>query len=91
MGETNTFSQKSHGCIIKYCEVSINSRPLSVDNLADPDNVMSISPSNFMTMKPSIVMSPPGNFTNDDIYNRKRIILYMSICIVYSGLDFELP
>ena len=50
----------------------INSRPLSVDNLADPDNFMPISPSNVLTMKPSIVMSPPGNFTKDDIYSRKR-------------------
>ena len=73
------FSQKSHGCIIKYCgsqlddeclhtflceaAAIINSRPLSVNNLADPDNFMPISPSYFLTMKPSIVMSLPGNFT----------------------------
>ena len=33
---------------------------------------MPIFPSNFLTMKPSIVMSPPGNFTKDDIYSSKR-------------------
>ena len=33
---------------------------------------MPISHSNFLTMKPSIVMSPLGNFTNADIYSRKR-------------------
>ena len=42
----------------------INSRPLSVYNLADHDN--------FLTMKPSGVMSSPGNFTKDDSYSRKR-------------------
>ena len=47
-------------------------RHLSVDNLADPENCMPLSPSNLLTMKPSIVMSLPGNFTRDYIYSRKR-------------------
>ena len=56
------------------CEAAaiINSRPLSVDNLADPVNFIPISPSNLITGKPSIVMSPPGNFTNDDLYSSRR-------------------
>ena len=59
-------SQLDDGCLHTcLCEAA-------VDNLADPDNCMPISPSNFLTMKPSIVMSPPGNFTKDDIYSRKR-------------------
>ena len=68
-------SQLDDECLHTFlCEAAaiINSRPLSVDNLADPDNCMPISPSNFLTMKPSIVMSPPGNFTKDYIYSRKR-------------------
>ena len=68
-------SQLDDECLHTFlCEAAaiINSYPLSVDNLADPDNVMPISPSNFLTMKPSIVMSPPGNFTKDDIYSRPR-------------------
>ena len=65
-------SQLDDECLHTFlCEAAgiINSCPLSVDNLADPDNVMPISPSNLLTMKPSIVMSPPGNFTKDDIYS----------------------
>ena len=68
-------SQLDDKCLHTFlCEAAatINSRPLSVDNLAHPHNCMSISPSNLLTMKPSIVMSPPGNFTKDDIYSRKR-------------------
>ena len=39
------------------CEAAaiINSRFLSVYNLADPDNCMPISPSNFLTMKPRTI------------------------------------
>ena len=72
---STVWSQLDDECLNTcLCEAAaiINSRPLSVDNLADPDNYMPISPSNFLTMKPSIVMSPPGNFTKDDIYSRKR-------------------
>ena len=68
-------SQLDDGCLHTLPCVAvaiINSCPLSVDNLADPDNCIPIFPSNFLTMKPSIVMSPPGNFTKDDIYSRKR-------------------
>ena len=76
-------SQLDDDCLHTFiCEAAaiINSRPLSVDNLADPANCMPISPSNFLTMKPSIFMSLPGNFTNDDIYSRKgwRRVQYLS-------------
>ena len=59
-------SQLDDECLHTFlCEATaiINSRPLSVDKLSDPYKFMPISPSNFLTMKPSIVMSPPGNLT----------------------------
>ena len=68
-------TQLDEECLHTFlCEAAaiINSRPLSVDNLADPVNFMPISPSNLITGKPSIVMSPPGNFTNDDLYSSRR-------------------
>ena len=56
------------------CEAAciINSRPLSADNLSDPCNFLPISPNNFLTMKPSIVLAPPGEFKQDDLYSKKR-------------------
>ena len=64
-------SQLDDECLHTFlCEAAaiINSRHLFVDNLADPDTCMPISPSNFITMKPRIVMSP--------------LILPRTICIV---------
>ena len=33
-------------------------------------NFSPISPSNFLTMKPSIVLAPPGKFSDDDLYHQ---------------------
>ena len=56
------------------CETAsiINNRPLSADDLSDLSNFLPISPSNFLTMKPSIVLAPHGYFSEDNLYSRKR-------------------
>ena len=43
-------------------EAVINSRPLTVETVSDSNSLISISPSNKLTMKTSIVMPPPGTF-----------------------------
>ena len=50
----------------------INSRPLTVQNLHDPTSPIPLSPNHLLTMKSDMVMPPPGNFTEDDLYLRKR-------------------
>ena len=55
------------------CEAEsiINSRPLSTENLADPSAEV-LTPNHILTMKSRVVLSPPGAFTSEDIYCRKR-------------------
>ncbi|XP_064641961.1 uncharacterized protein LOC135496530 [Lineus longissimus] len=50
----------------------INSRPLTVDNLGDPNSPLPLSPNNILTMKSSVIAPPPGEFVKEDIYARKR-------------------
>lgn len=50
----------------------VNSRPLTVDNLSDPNSLEPITPNHFLTMKSTIALPPPGKFTKEDLYARKR-------------------
>ena len=49
----------------------VNSRPLNAENLSDSDFVP-ITPNSFLTMKPSIVLPPPGEFPREDLYSKRR-------------------
>ena len=53
-------------------EAVVNSRPLTLDPLTDPDSLSPLTPNHLPTMKPKIVMSPPGIFQDADKYSRKR-------------------
>ncbi len=50
----------------------VNSRPLSVDNLNDPNSLAPLTPNNLLTMKSVTALPPPGRFIREDIYARKR-------------------
>ena len=49
----------------------VNSRPLTVTNLNDPCSSQPLTPNQLLTMKSSIVLPPPGNFQNADIYSKR--------------------
>ena len=53
------------------CMSIVNSRPLSVENLYDPHS-RPITPNHLVTMKSEVIVSPPGHFSEPDIYARKR-------------------
>lgn len=53
-------------------EAIVNSRPLSIDNLSDPDALSPLTPNHLLTMKTKVVLSPPGSFQTADKYCRKR-------------------
>ncbi|XP_066914234.1 uncharacterized protein [Clytia hemisphaerica] len=53
-------------------ESIINSRPLTVDTVSDPTEPMALSPMNLLTMKSKVVLPPPGEFDESDLYSRKR-------------------
>ncbi len=50
----------------------VNSRPLSVSDLHDPQSAEILTPNHLLTMKTKVVLPPPGTFPETDIYSRKR-------------------
>ena len=53
-------------------EAIVNSRPLTVNQLADPDSPSPLTPNHLLTMKSTVVLSPPGAFQPADVFCRKR-------------------
>ena len=53
-------------------EAIVNGRPLTVDSLNDPDSLIPLTPNHILTMKSTIVLSPPGVFQHADKYCRSR-------------------
>ena len=56
------------------CEAAaiVNSRPLSVQNLNDPNSLEPLTPNHLLTMKSKLILPPPGQFQRSDLYCRKR-------------------
>ena len=52
-------------------ECIVNSRPLTTENLGDP-SLEILTPNHILTMKSRVVLSPPGTFTREDVFCRKR-------------------
>ncbi|KAK6195425.1 hypothetical protein SNE40_000861 [Patella caerulea] len=53
-------------------EAIVNSRPLTVESMSNPDSLISLSPSQILTMKTKVILPPPGVFQPADKYLRKR-------------------
>lgn len=56
------------------CEAAaiVNSRPLTVANIHDPNSLEPLTPNHLLTMKSKIILPPPGQFQRGDLYSRKR-------------------
>ena len=50
----------------------VNSRPLNVDCLCDPNGPVPITPNHLLTMKSNVILPPPGNFESADVYSKKH-------------------
>lgn len=50
----------------------VNSRPLTSENLNDPLAPEPLTPNHILTMKSEIIAPPPGEFSGEDLYLRKR-------------------
>ena len=50
----------------------VNSRPLTVENLNDPNSLEPLTPNQLLTMKSTPALPPPGKFIREDMYARKR-------------------
>lgn len=53
-------------------EATVNSRPLTVETLSDPLSEPPLSPSMLLTGKTRLVLPPPGEFKEEDIYCKKK-------------------
>ena len=53
-------------------ECIVNSRPLTTDNLCDSDAPEPLTPNHLLTMKPKLLLPPPGEFQQADVYSRRR-------------------
>ena len=50
----------------------VNGRPLTAQNLNSPTSPEPLTPNHILTMKSTVIVPPPGSFTKDDVYLRKR-------------------
>ena len=58
--------------LMTEAENVINSRLLTVENLADPASPEPITPNHLLTLKSQVVLPPPGSFQQFHLYSRKR-------------------
>ena len=65
-------NDESFRTLIVEAEAIVNSRPLTVDTISDPDSPNPLSPMNILTLKPKVTRGPPGVFQKEDVYCRKR-------------------
>lgn len=50
----------------------VNSRPLTSEHINDPTGPEPLTPNHILTMKPTIIAPPPGEFVREDLYLHKR-------------------
>ncbi|KAK3745254.1 hypothetical protein QZH41_010888, partial [Actinostola sp. cb2023] len=53
-------------------EAIVNSRPLTVDQLTDPESSGPLTPNHLLTMKSRVLLAPPGSFQSADLYCTRR-------------------
>lgn len=50
----------------------VNSRPLTVNDINDPTSLEPLTPNHLLHLKPDYIQPPPGRFTKEDLYAKKR-------------------
>ena len=50
----------------------VNNRPLTTDNLSDPNSLEPLTPNHLINMRATTALPPPGDFSRQDLYGRKR-------------------
>ena len=56
---------------LSEAESIVNSRPLTTQNLSLHDAPEPLTPNHLLTMKPNVVLPPPGKFQRADLYAKK--------------------
>ena len=63
--------EESLRTFLAEAEAIVNSRPLTLENLNDPES-KPLCPNQILTMKTKVASSPPGVFQGEAVYSRKR-------------------
>ena len=58
---------ESFGTLMTEVEAIVNSRPLTLLNINDPES-QPLTPNHLLTMKSKVVLPPPGIFQKNDVY-----------------------
>ena len=58
--------------LITEIEGILNSRPLTVEMINDPNSFQPLAPANTLKMKSKVVMLPPGKFQRPELYCGRR-------------------
>ena len=69
---SHSLNDESLRTLMADVELIINSRPLTAETISDSKSEIPLSSSNLLTMKTSVVMPPPGEFSKPDAYSKKR-------------------
>ena len=69
---SRSLDDESLETLLIEAESIVNSRPLTSETLGDATSLQPLSPSNLLTMKSKVILPPPGEFSKDDLYCRKR-------------------
>ena len=68
----NQLGDETFHTLMVEVENIVNSRPLSVIGINDPDFPEPLTPSHLLTLKPKLLLPPPGKFQQPDLYVRQR-------------------
>ena len=76
----NQLDDEAFRTFITEVECIVNSRPLTIANLCSSHAPEPLTPNHLLTMKPKIVLPPPGKFQQADVYSRKwwRRVQYLA-------------
>ena len=69
--ETSLYDEALNTLMIEV-EAIVNSRPLTIETIANGTSEAAISPSNLLTIKSKVVIPPPGSFEISYFYSRRR-------------------
>ncbi|XP_044182389.1 uncharacterized protein LOC122963130 [Acropora millepora] len=69
----NQLDSESLRTLMCEAEAIVNSPPLTVSQLADPDSLSPLTPNHLLTMKTKVILAPPGTFQPADVYCRRRV------------------
>ena len=74
-GNVGVLDEETFQTLVCEAEAIVNSRPLTLDNLSDPDSLAPLTPKHILTMKTKPVLPPPGVFQTMETSPAPRVLV----------------